>query len=176
MNRSKTITLFQFLLFLLLLSPQLFAQNCSFNPPLNINLTGTNLSCGSDSSGCIHASISGGSGNPLSLSWSNGENDVDSICNLPTGTYTLFVTDTFQAGGTVSLYQENFDGAHGWTLNVPTGTNGADNNFWVSNSNEAGMAPGQCATAGGNKTSLLLRRLRARIAYKLVPLSLEREA
>lgn len=47
------------------------------------------------------------------------------------------------------LYAEDFDGTHGWTLNVPSGANGADNNFWTVSDNEAGVAPPGCATAPG---------------------------
>lgn len=52
------------------------------------------------------------------------------------------------------LYAEDFDGTHGWTLNVSSGPNGADNNFWTVSSNEAAVAPPGCSTAGGSNRTL----------------------
>jgi hypothetical protein len=54
----------------------------------------------------------------------------------------------------VTMYQETFDGVHNWTLNVPTGVNGADNNFWTVSSAEAGVVVGGCATTGGTDRTL----------------------
>lgn len=52
-----------------------------------------------------------------------------------------------------TLYSESFEGTHGWTLNVSTGTNGADNNYWLVSDAEGGAGAGNCATANnGNKT------------------------
>ncbi|AVP99270.1 hypothetical protein C7S18_19795 [Ahniella affigens] len=51
------------------------------------------------------------------------------------------------------LYSETFEGQHGWTLNVPSGTNGSDPNFWLVSDNEAGLSPPACGTtSNGNKT------------------------
>lgn len=51
------------------------------------------------------------------------------------------------------LYAETFEGQHGWTLNVPSGTNGSDPNFWLVSDNEAGLPPPACsAGSNGNKT------------------------
>lgn len=78
--------------------------DCIVNPPINIALTSTDLSCNNDSSGCINAVVTGGSGNPMNLTWSNGIIDIDSICNLTPGTYTLVVIDTFSTtSGTPTL-------------------------------------------------------------------------
>jgi len=132
--------------------------DCTVNPPININLIATDISCNGDSTACINATVMGGSGSPFSLSWSNGTNDIDSICNLGAGTYTLVATDTFSSGGgsqvMSTVYEEAFDGTHNWTLNVSTGVNGADNNFWEVDSDEAGMPVGQCGSAGGTNRSL----------------------
>jgi len=52
-----------------------------------------------------------------------------------------------------TLYSESFEGAHGWTLNVSSGTNGADNNIWVVSDAEGGVSAGSCAVPlNGNKT------------------------
>jgi hypothetical protein len=57
------------------------------------------------------------------------------------------------ANARAQVYSETFEGTHGWTLNVSTGTNGADNNFWTVSDNEGGVAPSGCGTASnGNKT------------------------
>ena len=54
--------------------------------------------------------------------------------------------------GTV-LYSQDFEGAHGWTLNVVTGTQGADPNFWVVSDNEGGVTPPGCGiNVNGDKT------------------------
>jgi gliding motility-associated-like protein len=72
--------------------------SCMNNPTINISLIATNLLCNNDASGCINATVTGGSGSPMNLTWSTGTMDVDSICNLGTGTYTLVVTDTISGG------------------------------------------------------------------------------
>lgn len=73
--------------------------DCNANPPIAINLTPSHLACHNDSSGCVHATVSGGSGNPMNLAWSTGVSNIDSICNLHIGTYTLVVTDTIPTSG-----------------------------------------------------------------------------
>lgn len=51
------------------------------------------------------------------------------------------------------LYAQDFSGTHEWTLNVSTGTNGADYNFWVVNDNEGGVQPSGCSVGtNGNST------------------------
>ncbi|WP_052594370.1 T9SS type B sorting domain-containing protein [Aureispira sp. CCB-QB1] len=72
--------------------------SCINNPAINIALTPTNLLCNNDSSGCVSAIVTGGSGSPMNLTWSNGTVDMDTICNLVAGTYTLVVTDTISGG------------------------------------------------------------------------------
>lgn len=132
--------------------------DCISNPAISISLASTGINCFGDST-CVVATVSGGSGNPMNLTWSTGAMDVDSICDLTAGTYTLVVTDTFSTSGgnpiRVDLYTEAFDaGVAGWSLNVPTGTNGADNNFWEVDSDEAGNPVGSCGSAGGTNQSL----------------------
>jgi gliding motility-associated-like protein len=62
------------------------------------------------------------------------------------GTGVGVVRDTF--------YFETFDGPITWTLNQSTGINGADNNFWVINDNEGGVAPSGCGVAGNGDNTL----------------------
>jgi hypothetical protein len=51
------------------------------------------------------------------------------------------------------FYSQDFEGTHGWTLNVPMGTEGADPNFFQVTDAEGGIAPSGCAVASnGNKT------------------------
>jgi len=57
-----------------------------------IGLVETNILCGGDTTGAIDALVIGGA-SPLTLAWSNGANDVATISNLSTGTYTLTVMD-----------------------------------------------------------------------------------
>jgi hypothetical protein len=52
------------------------------------------------------------------------------------------------------VYMQDFEGAHGWTLNVPTGANGADNNFWQVDADEGGVAPPGCGVAGNGDETL----------------------
>ncbi len=114
----------------------------------------THPTCAGASDGCIQATYTGGTPN-VGYMWSNGVM-TDSLCGLPAGNYTLTVTDTISSGGgsNISLYTEDFDGVHNWSLNIPTGINGIDNNFWQVDSDEAGMPVGACGTAGGSNRSL----------------------
>lgn len=132
--------------------------SCIGNPAINILLNPTDPICNGDSTGCIDAIVTGGSGNnSFGFFWSTGQTDTTSICGLPAGTYSLTVTDTIPSmtpPTSTILYQEAFDGVNNWTLNVPTGTNGADNNFWLVSSDEAGQAVGTCGAAGGPNQSL----------------------
>jgi hypothetical protein len=51
------------------------------------------------------------------------------------------------------IYSEDFEGTHSWTLNVPTGANGSDPNFFIVSDNEGGILPPGCSQASnGNKT------------------------
>jgi len=131
------------------------STNIATQGAATISFTTTNVSCNGANDGCIVANVTGATGN-LGYLWSNGAT-TDSICGLNGGTYTVTVTDTISAGSSGSLtalYSEAFDGVHNWTLNVPTGVNGADNNFWQVDSDEAGMPVGQCGSAGGTNRSL----------------------
>lgn len=132
--------------------------SCTGSPAISITLNPTDPICNGDSTGCVSAVVTGGSGNNnFGFFWSTGQTDTTLICDLPAGTYSLTVTDTVNSvtpPTTTILYQEAFDGVHNWTLNVPTGTNGADNNFWTVSSDEAGQPVGACGASGGSNQSL----------------------
>ena len=69
--------------------------SCANNPTINITLTTIPPVCNGDSTGCISAVVTGGSGNNnWGLTWSTGQVDSTQICNLPVGSYTLVVADT----------------------------------------------------------------------------------
>ncbi|MFK7799667.1 MAG: fibronectin type III domain-containing protein, partial [Aureispira sp.] len=132
--------------------------SCINNPAINITLAPTNPLCNGDSTGCISAVVTGGSGNNnWGFSWSTGQMDTTLICDLPAGSYTFVVSDSINTTlppTPITLYQEAFDGVNNWNLNIPTGTNGPDNNFWAVSSDEAGQAVGDCGAAGGPNQTL----------------------
>ena len=122
-------------------------------PAINIAITPTDVSCNGANNGCVATVVTGGSGN-FSYSWSNGAT-TDNFCGLGAGVYTVTVVDTVSGGNLTidTLYTEGFEGTHNWTLNVSTGVNGVDNNFWVVNDNEGGVLPPGCGVGlNGNKT------------------------
>ncbi len=121
--------------------------------PLAATYNVVNIPC-FGGTGCIGANVTGGNG-AYGYTWSTGST-LDSICGLVAGTYTVTITDTSNVssvGGPILLFNETFDGPQNWTLNVPTGPNGVDNNFWVVNDNEGGVTPPGCGVAlNGNKS------------------------
>jgi gliding motility-associated-like protein len=132
------------------------ANGCTSTQSVNIVqpaqiVTGTSMtavSCNGGADGCAIVTATGGPSGVFSFLWSNGATN-DTICGLAAGTYFVTVTDTTGGGGTsnVTVYSEDFDPAPAWTLNVPTGPNGADPNFWVMNDNEGGVLPPGCGVA-----------------------------
>jgi gliding motility-associated-like protein len=107
----------------------------------------TNTSCGFNN-GAITVTPSGGSG--YTYQWSNGASTA-TISNLAAGSYTVTVYSN-GAAGLDTVFFETFDPPQAWTLNVPTGVNGADNNFWQIDNDEGGVLPPGCGVAGGNQT------------------------
>ena len=56
-------------------------------------------------------------------------------------------------GGTQTLFYDDFDPPAAWNLNVSTGANGAQNNFWQITDDEGGVLPNGCGIGGnGNRT------------------------
>jgi gliding motility-associated-like protein len=86
----------------------------SFNQPdiLTLELNGMNPLCHNESTGSISSSVSGGSA-PYSFLWNNGFTD-ESINNVPSGVYTLNVTD-----------ENGCHIAHSVTLTNPTPISGS---------------------------------------------------
>jgi len=135
---------------LLLVSLIVAGANLSFGQ-LAVTTTHTNVNCNGDSDGTATAIPSGGTGS-YSYSWAPSGGTGITASGLTAGTYTVTLTDTINPSP-VSLYTQGFEGTHNWTLNVSTGTNGADPNFWTVNDNEGGVAAGGCGVgSNGNKT------------------------
>lgn len=130
-----------------LLSLFFAAQNVSAQ--LSATISGTNPSCASNNGS---ATVTPTGGNNYTYKWSNGATAA-TASNLAAGTYTVTVYST---GGTIwdTLYLETFDGTQTWTLNISTGTNGADPNFWTISGNEGGVAPGGCGVANNGNATL----------------------
>lgn len=118
---------------------------------LGVTTTQTSITCNGGSDGTATAIPIGGTGN-YSYLWTPSGGTGSTATGLTAGTYTITLTDTVYPLP-LPLYTQNFEGTHGWTLNVSTGTNGADPNFWTVNDNEGGVAAGGCGVAtNGNKT------------------------
>ncbi|MEM7040846.1 MAG: SprB repeat-containing protein, partial [Bacteroidota bacterium] len=123
--------------------------------PISLNFNAIDVLCNGDSTGCAAVNASGGSG-AFTYLWSTGDT-IDSICGLAAGTYVVTVTDSSSSSSVsnVVIYTETFDSTVTWTnLNVSTGINGADNNFWVINDNEGGVAPPGCGVANNGDNTL----------------------
>jgi len=115
--------------------------------------TATNELCPGDCNGTIATMVSGGSGN-YTYSWSPGGQTTPNLAALCAGQYIVQVTDS-GVGATSTIYLEDFDSiVQTWTLNVVSGVNGADSNFWVINDNEGGVAPTGCGTANNGDNTL----------------------
>ncbi len=114
--------------------------------------TFTNPSClNNDGTAAVTATNAQGS---VSYLWSNGRT-TSSVTGLAAGTYTVTITDSVStSGSTVTVFSDAINAGSAWTLNVPTGANGADNNFWVINDNEGGVVVNNCGVAGGGDATL----------------------
>jgi gliding motility-associated-like protein len=125
----------------------------------------TDESCPTLCDGVIVIDIAAGTG-PYDVEWFdglgasmgvvNGVVATDSITGLCPDNYSIEVTGS--AGGssvTTVIFTEDFEsGVNGWTMNVPTGVNGADNNYFEIDDDESGMPVGQCGAAGMGNSSL----------------------
>lgn len=121
---------------------------------LSLSTTHSNVTCNGGSNGTATVIPTNGTGN-YSYSWAPVGGTGMTVTGLAPGTYTVTVTDTVSSGGTEeTLYTQGFEGAHGWTLNVSTGTNGADYNFWTVSDAEGGVTAGGCGIGGNGNKSL----------------------
>jgi len=109
----------------------------------SLQLTGssTPASCGNNN-GTATVTASGGSG-PYTYLWSNSQT-TQTISNLAPGNYLVTVTPNTTATNT-AFYSEDFtSGQGGWTFADGPGTNGAQPNQWVVNSDA------DCTCSSGN--------------------------
>ncbi|MCX6197777.1 MAG: T9SS type A sorting domain-containing protein [Bacteroidetes bacterium] len=137
------VLLFAFALFIFSsekISAQLSAATSSTNP-----------TCANNNGS---AAVTSSGGNGYTYKWSNGATTA-TVNSLAAGTYTVTV---YSSAGTIwdTLYLETFDAAQTWTLNISTGTNGADPNFWTISDNEGGVTPSGCGVANNGNATLHL--------------------
>jgi gliding motility-associated-like protein len=68
----------------------------------------------------------------------------------------LTLINTIKVDAQITVWQETFDPAPiiGWNLNVSTGLNDAEANFWEINDNEGGVLPPGCGVANNNNNTL----------------------
>ena len=73
--------------------------------------------------------------------------------SLPKAILVIITFVCFKSVAQTTVYSQNFEGPHAWTLNVPTGANGSDPNFFTVSANEGGVTPPGCGVPNnGNKT------------------------
>lgn len=120
---------------------------------LTATMTSTNVSCFGACDGS--ATVTPGGGTSYTYSWNTTPVvTVPTATNLCAGTYSVTVSQG-ATSTTDTLFFDDFEaGAGAWTLNVATGANGADNNFWVINDNEGGVLPPGCGTGGNGDNTL----------------------
>jgi gliding motility-associated-like protein len=110
------------------------------------------VSCPGLNNGMVAASLSGGTGN-YTFVWSPGGETTAVLDSLAPGTYVVTASDNVPVDIMHDLFTEDFSSAAGWTLNVPTGPNDPDANFWVISDAEGGQVPPACGVAfNGNPT------------------------
>lgn len=137
---------------LYLLSIELYAQST-----FALSTTQTPISCFGFNDASITVVPVNGTGH-YSYNWSPNVSSTATASSLAPGVYTIVVTDTISTGAAGSvIYSENFDGTHNWTLNVNSGTNDAQANFWEVSDLEGGMPVGQCGAASNNDKTLHIR-------------------
>ncbi|MFK7980194.1 MAG: SdrD B-like domain-containing protein, partial [Saprospiraceae bacterium] len=108
-------------------------NNCESTASVTINdavaivtgLIGTNILCNGDNTGTVDALIVGGA-TPLSLAWSNGATNVESINNLSAGTYVLTITDANNCTAIDSVTLTEPTALTAETEGANVGCNGAD--------------------------------------------------
>ncbi len=118
---------------------------------LSATITPTNPSC-ANNNGSATVNAIGGTG--YTYKWNTGAT-TQTITGLSAGTYTVTV---YSSGGTNwdTVYLETFDGTLNWVLNVLTGTNGTDANYWTISATEHGTVPGNCGSKNGTDATLYI--------------------
>lgn len=116
---------------------------------LSATTSTTNPTCANNNGS---ATVTPSGGNSYTYKWSNGVTTATASA-LAAGTYIVTV---YSSAGTIwdTLYLETFDAAQTWTLNISTGTNGADPNFWTISDNEGGVTPSGCGVANNGNATL----------------------
>ena len=135
---------------LLLLTIALYIfSNENISAQLSATTNSTNPSCANNNG---TATITASGGNFYTYKWSNGATTATAD-SLAAGTYTVTV---YSSGTTIwdTLYLETFNGIHNWTLNVSTGANDPDHNFWQVTDDEGGVAPTGCGAASNGDATL----------------------
>ncbi len=137
--------------FLLLVFVLFVFSNEKILAQLTATTTTTNPTCVNNNGS---ATVTPSGGNSYTYKWSNGATTA-TASSLAAGTYTVTV---YSSAGTIwdTLYLETFDATQTWTLNISTGTNGADPNFWTISDNEGGVAPSGCGVANNGNATLHL--------------------
>jgi hypothetical protein len=115
---------------------------------LSANINTTQPTCAQPSG---NATVIPTGGSNYYYQWSNGAT-TSSVSGLAAGSYTVTVYSVTPVFNTV--YNENFEATHNWTLNVATGANGFDNNYWVVNDYEGGTASGNCRVQNNSDKTL----------------------
>lgn len=120
--------------------------------PTITGITVVDPTCPGACDGSLTAIVTGGTA-PYTYQWYDGlgnpiGTNSATISGLCADNYSVEVTDAGGGGGTTQLFYDDFEsGAAGWTLNVTTGAEGVDANFFVVNDNEGGVAPPGCGVA-----------------------------
>lgn len=118
------------------------------NAQLSATINGINPGCANNNGSATVTATGGGA---YTYKWSNGITTATAN-GLAAGTYTVTV---YSAAGVIwdTVYFEQFEGNHNWSVNNATGTNGPDNNYWVVNGNTGGGTVGSCSGSNaGDKT------------------------
>lgn len=121
-------------------------------PNVTLSFAQTNVSCFGGNNGSATVTLNG-SGGTNQYSWIPNGASTATASNLASGTYTAYVLNT-TAGGTSTVYSENFNGAQTWTLNTPTGTNDPNANSWLISDDEGGVLPPGCGVANNGDATL----------------------
>lgn len=123
---------------------------------LSATTNSTPVGCSGTNNGTASVTPSGGSN--YTYKWSTGSTNA-SVTGLAAGSYTVTVYSSTGGSGTIdTIFYEPFTGSPAWNLNVSTGTNGTDPNFWYISTEEGGNVPvGSCglASSGGNSDNCL---------------------